>query len=303
MSSKSITFREYKFHPEFPFLYMQINQTSRGIEFIHFHNCLEIALCEKGTMVWNMENKEFFIHPGDFCFLPPFFTHASFFPAIQDSDVLCHYLFFNPEDLLAPLFPNGLPQDFLWYRYYSFPNAFSGDRYPQLLFLLKKMVREAQKKENFYQQEIRGLAEFLLAALRRCLNSLDPLPDSYRSRTLSAIFPAVSYIDKNYQQEISPLLLAQMCGITNRQLTQNFQDALGKTPLQYIRQVKVQKACHLLTRTEDSILQIAYTVGFSSVTSFNRSFVQVMGKSPSVFRNEKRSIRKHQTRHALYTET
>lgn len=303
MGSKSmITFREYKFNSEFPFLYMQGKKPSPKIEFIHFHNCLEIAVCEKGDMVWNMENREHLVHPGEMCLLPPFFTHASFFPVSSGPDVLCHYLFFNPEELLAPFFPDGLPQEFLWYRYYGFPGVLSEKEFPDLFALLQKMIREISRKDPFYRHEICGLAEYLIIELSRRFSRLTPRPDTFSTSVRSSVFPAVSYIDKHYQQEIQPSLLAHLCGMTNRRLMSSFREALGKTPLQYIRQVRVQKACFLLTRTEDSILDIAYAVGFSSVSSFNRSFLETIGKTPLTFRNEKRSIRKDQPLYAPYTE-
>lgn len=280
---------------------MQGTKSAQGIEFIHFHNCLEIAVCEKGDMIWNMENREHLVHPGEMCLLPPFFTHASFFPSASGPDVLCHYLFFNPEELLGPFFPDGLPQEFLWYQYYGFPGVLSEDSLPGLLPLLGRIILQAQTKGPFYQQEIRGLAEYVIITLSRRFSRLTPRPDHYSTSVRSSIFPAVSYIDKYYQQEISPSFLAQLCGMTNRRLLASFREALGKTPLQYIRQVRVQKACFLLTRTENSILDIAYAVGFSSVSSFNRSFLQDIGKTPLAFRNEKRSIRKDQPLYAPYS--
>ena len=69
-----ITYREYKFAEEFPILLMEGKSTSPQIDFIHFHNCIEIAFCRKGTMTWNLENRIFSLTPGNICFLPPFFT-------------------------------------------------------------------------------------------------------------------------------------------------------------------------------------------------------------------------------------
>ena len=68
-----ITYREYKFAEEFPILLMEGKSTSPQIDFIHFHNCIEIAFCRKGTMTWNLENRIFSLTPGNICFLPPFF--------------------------------------------------------------------------------------------------------------------------------------------------------------------------------------------------------------------------------------
>lgn len=74
-NSPSITYREYKFASDFPFLLMQGTHISSQTDFVHFHNCVEIAL-------------------------------------LENEDVLCHYIFFNPEQLLASLHPNGFSEEF-----------------------------------------------------------------------------------------------------------------------------------------------------------------------------------------------
>lgn len=107
-----------------------------------------------------------------------------------------------------------------------------------------------------------------------------PNPDYTISNIRSQIFPAISYIDSHYPQEISVKQLANLCNMTQNQLTGSFQKAFEKTPLQYLRQVRIQKACTLLDRTEDSILSIAYASGFSSVSSFNRCFQELLQKTP-----------------------
>ena len=108
---------------------MEDKSTTPQIDFIHFHNCIEIAFCQSGTMTWNLENQVSSLSPGNICFLPPFFTHGSFFPS-QEGEVSCSYLFFNPEQLLAPFYPNGLPSEFTWYQYTDFSKLLSG-RFPE----------------------------------------------------------------------------------------------------------------------------------------------------------------------------
>ena len=71
-----VTYREYKFAADFPILLMEVKSTTPQIDFIHFHNCIEIAFCQSGTMTWNLENQVFSLSPGNICFLPPFFTQS-----------------------------------------------------------------------------------------------------------------------------------------------------------------------------------------------------------------------------------
>ncbi|MBQ8637585.1 MAG: AraC family transcriptional regulator [Lachnospiraceae bacterium] len=298
----TITYRKYQFQPDFSFLYMQSTRVSSSRDFIHFHNCLEIAVCEQGIMEWNIEGVEFLLHPGEFCILPPFVTHASCHP-LQEAPVLCHYLFFEPEKLLSEYYPSGLPESFSWYRSQNISRSFAQTEYPQIFSLLCEIIRETQQKQEFFREKIPALVEYLMIHMCRQISTEEVRSEIASRKARAMVFPAISYIDKNDSLDLSPELLAKICDMTPRRFNRCFFEALGKTPMQYIRQVKVQKACDLLLQTEDSILNIAYTAGFSSVAAFNRSFLQIIGQTPSAFRNEKRIYRKKQTAYAPYQST
>ncbi len=301
-SNFAVTFREYRFSPDFPFLYMQSSKSGIDPLPFHFHNCLEIAICEQGAMSWNLEGHSFPTQASQICLIPPFITHYSVFLP-DDGHRLCRYLFFNPEELLQPILSGGIPQDFLWYRFFQAPFVLSGSSAPEIVSVINKIIFEIQNKKPFYQNEIRSLVQYLMILLCRHFRKKRPDPDYDIPTIRSQIFPAISYIDSHYPQEISIKLLANLCNMTQAQLASGFQKAFGKTPLQYLRQVRIQKSCSLLDRTDDSILSIAYASGFSSISSFNRSFQELLEKTPAAFRNERRVIQKKQLHYAPYSNT
>ena len=298
----AVTFREYRFSPDFPFLYMQSSKSGSDPLPFHFHNCLEIAICEEGAMSWNLEGRSFPIQAGQICLIPPFITHYSVFLP-DDGHRLCRYLFFNPEELLQPILTGGIPQDFLWYRFSQAPFVLSGDSDPEIVSVINKIVSEIQTMKPFYQNEIRSLVQYLMILLCRHFRKSRSDSDYDIPTIRSQIFPVISYIDSHYSQKISIKSLANLCNMTQAQLSSSFQKAFGKTLLQYLRQVRIQKSCSLLDRTDDSILTIAYASGFSSISSFNRSFQELLEKTPAAFRNERRAIRKNQLHYAPYSNT
>lgn len=297
-TSPSITYREYEFEEGFPFLLMHGTHISAHIDFIHFHNCIEIALLEKGTMTWNLENKIYTLTPGTICFLPPFFTHASYFPVQETEDVLCHYIFFNPEQLLAPLHPNGFSEEFFWYRYTEFSKILPGDAFSEEKLILEKIIEEFSAKKDFSQPIIVGLLENLMVKLYRRHQS-NPVSD-FRGNALSGLMPAVSYLDKEYLSESDADYLAQLCGLSKTQFVSRFKENFHQTPAQYLRNVRVRRACYLLTSTEKSILDISMLTGFSSLSSFNRTFLAIMNCTPLAFRKEHRAIIKKDLKYAPY---
>lgn len=305
-ASLPVTYREYEFSQDFPMLLMQGTRISDYVDFIHFHNCIEIALCEKGFMTWNLENTYMQVNAGDFLFLPPFYTHACFFPPQEDANVCCHYFFFDPQEVLAPFYPKGLPEELLWYRYADFPKIFRESDFQEETRLIRLIMETILRKEEYCLQTVSGLLETLLIRFYRWhQENMAETPqkkaaESHPENLRAQLFPAISYLDREYAQEPDIALLAQMCGLSEKQFLTCFRNAFCQTPLQYLRGVRIRKACFCLVSTEDSILSIALETGFHSHSGFDRTFRDIMGCSPQVFRNEKREILKSAPRYAPY---
>jgi AraC-like DNA-binding protein len=66
-----------------------------------------------------------------------------------------------------------------------------------------------------------------------------------------------------------------------------FKKATGLTFTEYLGRVRIEKAKALLLNPHLRISEIAYDVGFQSLTHFNRVFRQVTGRSPTAFRVSK----------------
>jgi len=58
--------------------------------------------------------------------------------------------------------------------------------------------------------------------------------------------------------------------------------------VEYINHLRIYKACQLLSETEDMITSIGMDVGYETLSTFNRNFMRLIGKTPSTFRSERR---------------
>ena len=52
------------------------------------------------------------------------------------------------------------------------------------------------------------------------------------------------------------------------------------SPLEYINKVRIQTACEILKKTDESIADIAYKCGFTTNSTFNRNFKKYLNTSP-----------------------
>lgn len=81
--------------------------------------------------------------------------------------------------------------------------------------------------------------------------------------------------------------LAQRAGLSESGFTRIFRAKIGISPLQYIKRVRVELACRLLLKTEDTVTSIAHECGFYDHAHFTRAFKSSMGMNPSEYRKER----------------
>ncbi len=88
-----------------------------------------------------------------------------------------------------------------------------------------------------------------------------------------------SHINNN---QFSVKLLASSLNLSERQTNRVLKKITGLSSLQFIREVRLQKAYHFLqTRKHATIAEISYAVGFENASYFTRIFTKRFGKKPS----------------------
>ncbi|WP_044205352.1 AraC family transcriptional regulator [Flammeovirga sp. OC4] len=112
---------------------------------------------------------------------------------------------------------------------------------------------------------------------------------------LSAIFKPneVNFkkvIQKHLYTNLSIDELASLAQMSTSSFKRKFKEVFDESPKKYINTKKIEKAVDLLQSTNDRVSDIAYDVGYDSLATFNRNFMDFVGKSPSDLRlnqNEK----------------
>ena len=80
-----------------------------------------------------------------------------------------------------------------------------------------------------------------------------------------------------------PEALAEAASLSYHQLYRALRDELGTTPTRYIRTVRAECAAALLRQGAGSVTEIAYAVGFESLSYFRRAFKERFEATPSDF--------------------
>ena len=80
--------------------------------------------------------------------------------------------------------------------------------------------------------------------------------------------------------------LSENAGMCRMQLYRKLKKIWNKTPSRFIRDYRLAKACELLKKTDLKIVDVAYSVGFSSPSYFIKCFHTQYSCTPSIFRKK-----------------
>lgn len=79
--------------------------------------------------------------------------------------------------------------------------------------------------------------------------------------------------------------LASELGLSARQLQRRLRDTMDRSPVEFIRTLRLQRAAQLLEAEYGNVSEVAYSVGFTSLSYFAKCFREQFGVSPSEYKS------------------
>ncbi len=96
---------------------------------------------------------------------------------------------------------------------------------------------------------------------------------------------AKEYIREHYQEKLSLGRVAKAVHASSFYFCKMFKKATGLNFTEYVSRIRIEKAKNLLLNPNLRVSEIAFEVGFQSLTHFNRVFKKVLGRSPTEYRD------------------
>ncbi len=119
-------------------------------------------------------------------------------------------------------------------------------------------------------------------------SSTSPSPQAGKGGRLRDFYikEAFSFIEQNFQNDISVEDIAAACGLNRSYFGKIFHESMGKSPQEFLISYRMTKATELLKLTDLSIADIGNVVGYPNQLHFSRAFKNVYGISPRDWRYE-----------------
>ncbi|MFA6174539.1 MAG: helix-turn-helix domain-containing protein [Kiritimatiellales bacterium] len=147
--------------------------------------------------------------------------------------------------------------------------------------IIHDLMRETETRNPGYRVMAKGLFMQLTVFLSRCYSDRP----SGESLDLLRLGDAIAHIETCFAEKITLDDLAQKAHLSKRHFQRIFTECLGRSPIDHLLHVRVQKAAELLRHSSRTITEIAFDCGFSDSNYFTRQFGQIMNQSPGQYRN------------------
>ena len=160
--------------------------------------------------------------------------------------------------------------------------------YEALSRCMQESYDEYVAKEICYKLPIRANIYLMMTTLLRYYCGSKDESDKMIYHNVLRLRPVMDYISEHYCEKIYIEKLSEMIGVSADYFTKMFKDSIGKTPIEYINGLRVNRAMQLLCDTDIAMAEIAESTGFCNPNYFHKIFKQYMETSPLVFRKSTR---------------
>lgn len=254
----------------------------------HFHDAWEIYYLVSGERCYFIKDQIYRICAGDLVLVPINALHKTS-PSGKLSQPHERLLVNFRTEAVSTLLPGRVEE--LEQLFEKYPVLRLNAEEQQLVQpLLARLLTEQKQQVSGYEDYCRLLlAELLLTLLRMAKGR--PSHDGEEGggkRPYREIAEVARYINAHYDENLSLGELAGRFHLSPYYLSHIFPRVTGLTLVAYINRVRIEEACALLRETELPVTDIAYRVGYQSVTHFGRVFKKAKLVSPQVYRREQR---------------
>jgi AraC-like DNA-binding protein len=96
---------------------------------------------------------------------------------------------------------------------------------------------------------------------------------------------ARDHIDSHYVHALQLDELARVAGVSRFHFARSFKATYGETPMRYLTRRRVERAQDLLRGANLTVTEVCLLVGFASLGSFSARFRQLVGETPTAYRD------------------
>lgn len=267
---------------DFPFAFFHLNESSPRYNMAaHWHSEVEIIRVLKGEFHVTLNSKTYIAKEGDFIFVNSNTVH-------RGTPINCEYecIVFHADFLYSDEFDchsfikNLLDGECIINEIFPSDNA----EFSAALSSIFASVTSDANARKF--RVIASFYSFFALVYEKQLFTQSMGSNSFvNDPKIITLKKIISFLRKNYDKQISLEMLSGAVNKSPKYVGCFFKQMTGKTPIEYLNEYRIEKACHKLLYTDLAVTDIAFSCGFSDLSYFIKTFKKTKGVSPGKYRS------------------
>ena len=250
----------------------------------HWHDEAELTLVTSGACTYQIHLDTYEVETGDILFVPPAVLHSI---TASPSHGMCsetyvfhmNFLGANTADICAVKYLTPLTNQTL-----ALPRLIGKNHpaYNTLLDIFRRISRAYADMPPGYELLLRS---FLLQAIVALLpySSETEAHSSLESEHTFKLKLVLEYIGEHYAEELTISELSRICYFSEYHFMRFIKKYVGSSCLEYIKNLRLEKAAEQFAQGERSVLDTALACGFGNLSYFYREFKKKYGMTPKKF--------------------
>ena len=267
--------------PMFPIACYAEDMTADSVAW-HWHEEFEYILSEKGILCVDVNKTRVRLNQGEGIFVNSGALHA-----VEQSPALLHSSVFHPrlvggmdtifwQKLIRPMTQPDAPPFFLldglvpWQK--------------QVLDCLHESWKAVSDEPFDYENRVRYYLSLALRLLStQCVGGRTKVSQQEQIAS-ERMKQMLRFVEEHYAEELTVQLIAGSVALSESACLRSFRQMLGITPIQYVKQYRVEKAAELLRSTRLKTGEIGAECGFTDGSYFIKIFREIKHCTPKEYR-------------------
>lgn len=259
----------------------------------HWHEELEVIFVVSGTAHVAVNGTDHLVKQGEGFFVNTGALHGVW----PEGEEVCR----EYDIVFHPRLVGGSVDSIIWQKYLEpllsdarrcwvhFPNSQEWEKTASSL--IQEAWQAGVSEAEGFELTVRELLSRLVFLLAKHSHSTEKMPSEKALRDGERIKVMLQYIQTHYDEELSLAKIAGSAAVSANECLRCFRAMIGSTPIQYIKQLRIQKAAELLLTTDLKVSDIGARCGFQEMSYFAKTFRELKGCTPSEFRSGARDER------------
>lgn len=252
----------------------------------HWHDELEVLVMEAGSARVSVNGTDHTVKAGEGFFINARALHG-IWPEGEGPCLLCSVVF-------HPRLVGGSVDSIIWQKYLE--PLLSDPCRPWVHFVspqgwekaASQAIQEAWQicvsEAEGFELAVRERLSQLIFLLTKNGPTEEKRPSEKVLRNGERIKIMLQYIQEHYDRELTLAQIAGSAHLSENECLRCFRGMIGSTPIQYVKQIRIQKAAELLVSTDRKISDIGMECGFQEMSYFAKTFRELRGSTPGEFR-------------------